>query len=428
MNQFKTVFKFEYFGYLKNKAFIVTSIVLVLLALALPVIPTAIRLFNRDRDESGGTTAGTNAAAVYDANRDHDLMHLSGFFGLRFEAAESVADGIQRVTNGQYQWLLEINEYRFTLHIPSITMFNQHLEHTARSYLREMMQREMMVEHGLEAGDISLILHSFPEGSMVALRGADTVETMMNNTIYAYILIFVLYFTLIMYGSYIMTSVITEKSSKAMELLITSAKPIYLMFGKVMGVAAAGLTQFTLFLLAGAGSLATNNLLQRNLFDGEAGGGALDQILAVLSAPSSPWIFVFLTLFFLLGFLLYAFVYAAFASTVNRMEEANSVMMLPMMLIIGGFLMSMMGLTNSSSPFLQVMSHVPFFTPMLMMMRYSTGSADVPEALISVAVLAASVVAVGYFSAKVYRAGVLMYGKPPKLWEIAKMIVKAKVN
>jgi len=203
-----------------------------------------------------------------------------------------------------------------------------------------------------------------------------------------------------------------------MELLITAAKPIDLMVGKVLGVGLAALTQFASMVLAVAAGIAVNMPFWK------ASGSSLYELVS--SSNISGGLLAFLLLFFFLGFFLFSFMIAALSSTVSRQEEAATILTLPMLLLSGalglGFV-SLAGVLNKT--LVAVLSYIPFFTPFVMISRYNIGDASLLEAAIGCVVLAAGVVLIAWLAAKIYRVGVMMYGTTPKLGEIFKMLRNA---
>jgi ABC-2 type transport system permease protein len=136
----------------------------------------------------------------------------------------------------------------------------------------------------------------------------------------------------------------------------------------------------------------------------------------------SGGLLVFFILFFVIGYFLYAFICAAMGSTASRVEDAGSVSTIPMMLAVASFVVSLIGMTNIDAMYVKVLSFIPFFSPWIMFSRLCMASATFTEAAIAVAILIATVVFFGWLAAKIYRVGVMMYGKPMKLREVLKAV------
>ena len=237
----------------------------------------------------------------------------------------------------------------------------------------------------------------------------------MKNFFYTYAMIFALYLVILLYGQMVATNVATEKSSRAMELLITSAKPVSMMFGKVLASCAAGFLQ----LVAVFGSA----FLFYNLNKGYWGNVAI--VTYIFDMPLE--LLAYMLIFFVLGFLIYAFLFGAIGSTVSKVEDINTSVMPLTLLFVAGFMVVIFSMTGGGidNIWMRVCSYVPFTSPMAMFTRIAMSTVPLHEILISIAILVASVVGIGYVSAKIYRVGVLLYGSKMKLSEIVKAIQKS---
>jgi ABC-2 type transport system permease protein len=232
----------------------------------------------------------------------------------------------------------------------------------------------------------------------------------------SYILLYLLFMVMIMYGQFVISSVVNEKSTKAMEILITSAKPIHLMFGKVVGVGCAALTQLLMIILTTALGLFLNFGSWKEQLPDVASGIAT----ANISLP----IIIFFILFFVCGYLLYAFIYAGLGSTVSKIEDAGAVTTLPQFFVIAAFIVSILGMANLDAAYVKILSYVPFFSPYIMFARMSMGEAGYLQGVIAVLILVPTIVLFAWIAAKIYRIGVMMYGKPMKLKDIIKVLIR----
>lgn len=220
---------------------------------------------------------------------------------------------------------------------------------------------------------------------------------------------------ILLYGQMVATNVATEKSSRAMEVLITSAKPTSMMFGKVIASCIAGLVQ----LLAVFGSALVFYNLNKSYWEDE------QTIQSIFNIP--PELLGYMLVFFLLGFLIFAFLYGAIASTVSRLEDINTAVQPVTFLFLIGFMVVIFSMTsaNVDSILMKICSFVPFTSPMAMFTRIAMSTVAWYEIAASIAILAGSTVAVGFVAAKIYRTGVLLYGTTPKIGTVLKMIWKA---
>ena len=243
------------------------------------------------------------------------------------------------------------------------------------------------------------------------MLGKDQVK----NYFYTYIMIFALYMVILLYGQMVATNVATEKSSRAMEVLITSAKPVSMMFGKVIASCLAGFVQ----LLAVFGSA----FLFYNLNKDSWGDNGI--VASIFDMPIE--LLIFMLVFFILGFVIYAFLFGAVGSTVSKLEDINTAVMPITMLFVIAFMVVMFSLAGNSvdTPVMVVCSYIPFTSPMAMFTRIAMSTVPWYEIAISIAILVASVIGVGVLSAKIYRVGVLMYGNAPKPKDLIKALKRA---
>jgi ABC-2 type transport system permease protein len=229
-----------------------------------------------------------------------------------------------------------------------------------------------------------------------------------------YIIAFILYMVITLYGINVMRSVVTEKSSRVVELLVASVKPRALMAGKILGVGGAGLAQISLWFVIGGIALAYRD----NLLSAFGAHAADASVLPSLSALQIAVIVVY----FVLGYLFYSTMYAAIGATVASEQDAQQAQMpITMLLVIGMVTMSAVtGDPRGSTA--STLTQVPFWSPMLMPLRYVLGGATLGEVAMSLGILLASIYVVARAAAKIYRVGILMYGKRPGLGELVRWL------
>ncbi len=215
-----------------------------------------------------------------------------------------------------------------------------------------------------------------------------------------------IFLTLIIYGMWVATGVATEKSSRVMELMVSAASPVQLLIGKVVGLGAAGLAQYAVILAPAVVIL----LVQDRLAIWALGPTSLAS--EPLAGLSLPLLGAFLT-FFLLGFGLYALIYAAAGSLVSRPEDLQMAA-LPLSLIsMAGYLVAIAALGGATGPVIRLASLVPFWSPFVMLARLMVGQVPPWELALSLGLLVAGIVAALWIAIRVYSAGVLLYGQRP---------------
>ena len=199
-----------------------------------------------------------------------------------------------------------------------------------------------------------------------------------------------------------------------MELLITSAKPVSMMFGKVIASCLAGLMQ----LVAVFGSALLFYTLNKEYWTG------VEVVESTFDIPIE--LIVYMVIFFILGFLIYAFLFGAVGSTVSKLEDINTAVMPITFLFVAGFMIVIFSMTegNVDSTLMTICSYIPFTSPMAMFTRIAMSTVSFAEIIISITILALSVIGTGFVSAKIYRVGVLLYGTSPKISNIIKVLRK----
>jgi ABC-2 type transport system permease protein len=212
-------------------------------------------------------------------------------------------------------------------------------------------------------------------------------------------------------------SVVEEKSSRVMEVILNAATPFQLLAGKVVGVGALALTQYVAVVLAGVVSLVLQAPIAERLLG--ADGAAVS-----LPAGLTPVMLGLLLLFGILGFGLYAVLYAAAGSLVSRQEDVSQAVMPMTLIATAGYLVATYtstGLLDVRAEWMAVLSQVPFLSPFLMLSRISAGQAAAWEVVLAIALLVAATVAAVWVAARIYAAGVLLYGQRPgfrALWRL----------
>lgn len=237
-------------------------------------------------------------------------------------------------------------------------------------------------------------------------------ESGATSFMLAYIMGFVLYFAMLLYGVQVMNSVMEEKTNRIAEVLASSVRPFEMMLGKVVGVGGVGLLQLGIWGVTAMLVTTYRGPLAR-LF------GASPEALTAVKLPSvRPDLLVVFLVFFVLGFLLYAAAYAAVAAMCNSQQEAQQANTPVTLCIVAGF-MAMFSLLNEPSGSLaRTLSLVPVTAPFVVPVRYSLAPIPLAELLLSIAVTFSAMLFVVWVAGRIYRVGILSYGKKPKLKEL----------
>ena len=225
-------------------------------------------------------------------------------------------------------------------------------------------------------------------------------------------LIVLIFMAIITYGTWVAMSVAEEKGSRVMELMLNATTPLQMLAGKVIGNGAAGLTQYGIILAAVVGGLLAQGPIHQAVLGGASSGGPFGGL--------DPIVLVAFAVLFVLGFLFYSLLYAALGSLVSRQEDVQSATSPLMMLIFVGYFMSIFGLQSMDDTWVKVASFVPFFSPYLMLARVSTGHVEPWEFGLAVVFLLVGIAAALVAAARIYSAGVLLYGQRVGLRQVLK--------
>lgn len=412
MKQFGTILHFELKNYFKNKIFVGITLFLVALIAVVMFFPRITAAIDQGEPEEPETRAVLLIAADSAENAAYVQQAFAGAFteyDVRL-AENGVEEVRQQIADGEAECAFVLKGLTaYTYYVNDLSMYDENTL-IADEILQSVYRMSAMVQSGMSAEQAGEIL-----SAQITHETESIGQDQMHNFFYTYIMIFALYMVILLYGQMVATNVATEKSSRAMELLITSAKPTAMMFGKVIAACMAGLIQ----LIAIFGSA----VLFYNLNKSYWGDNLIVQ--SIFDMPID--LLVYMLLFFLLGFFIYAFMYGAVGSTASKLEDINtSVMPITMLFIIAFFvIMYSLGSGNVDNMLMKICSFVPFTSPMAMFTRIAMSTVPVYEIVISIAILIASVAGVGVLSAKIYRVGVLLYGTTPKIGSILKALRKA---
>lgn len=420
----------------RKKSFIITTILMPVLMVALMVAPALIMEYSKGEqkriaviDDSGliAPRLESNEEIAYETTSlttDEARKDLTDLFGIlyigsdilqnpsdvRLYANSSTSLSIESDITGQIEKILEAEK----LKAYDIDNLQQILDEVKTTVTLQTFRNDKSQE-----GD--------------AQAQSSTVATALG-----YILGFVLYMFLLIYGSMVMQSVIEEKNNRVLEVMVSSVRPFDLMLGKILGVAAVAVVQVliwgVLIVVAGsvvmpqlmpADAMASVQAMQQGAPDAAAMSGLDPDMLQAMAAMTDLGyivkIFVCLLLFVFGGYLLYSAMFAAVGSAVDNVQDASQLQMPITLPIILALLMMIAFIKDPNSSLAFWFSIIPFTSPVVMMARIPY---DIPlwEIVLSLAVLYASFVAMVWCAAKIYRVGIFMYGKKPTLKELLKWI------
>ena len=417
----------------RKKSFIITTLLMPVLMLVLMAAPALIMNFSKGElkriaviDESGlvAPALESNEEIAYEPTSlttDEARRELTDFFGVlyigsdilqnssnvRLYANSSTSLSIESDITGQIERILEAEKLK-NYHIDNL---QQILDEVKTTVTLQTFRNDKSQEEDAQS-----------QSSAVA-------------TATGYILGFVLYMFLLIYGSMVMQSVIEEKNNRVLEVIVSSVRPFELMMGKILGVAAVAVVQVLIWgmLIVVAGSvvmpqlmpadaMASVQAMQQGMPDAAMGGMDSDMLQIVAALTDLGYIvkiFVCLLLFIVGGYLLYSAMFAAVGSAVDNVQDASQLQMPVTLPIILALLMMIAVIKDPNSPLAFWFSLIPFTSPVVMMARIPYG---IPawEVALSLVLLYASFVAMVWLAGKIYRVGIFMYGKKPTFRELLK--------
>ncbi|STO07463.1 ABC transporter permease [Exiguobacterium aurantiacum] len=259
--------------------------------------------------------------------------------------------------------------------------------------LREVRNAELIETSNIDPAVVASLNEPVPIEESYLGRGGENSDELFSSFAFVYVMLMLLYVSIITYGSMISTEVTTEKSSRVMELIISTTHPVTHMLAKISAIGTLALFQIGIFLGFGYFSARSNEMAQ-----------------SVIDNAGNARAVLYLLTFFALGYLLYAAMFAVLGSLVSRVEESQQMTMPVIMLLVAGFLAAMFGLNNPDAPLVTILSFVPFFTPMLMFLRVMLVDVPVWEVALSIGIMLGSIGVILWVGSKFYRGGVLFYG------------------
>ncbi|SEU29658.1 ABC transporter permease [Paenibacillus sp. NFR01] len=430
MNKMGTIIGFTFKNKVRTKSFLITTLILVLLISVGMNIPYIIDKFQGE-DKTGGqvqigivTESGNRAAELllaYTPAADQETK--LGFTVYPSETdAQLKKDLDDEKVKGYLTFAADGQEG-----LASVTYHSSKgdLKDNVKTLLQTALQQvntQLIAGDKLSADQITAMYRPVTidtkqlnvSGDSTGQEEADTSAPTINY-VAVYVALMLFFMSIMMTGNMIAAEITSEKSSRIMEILITSAAPLTQMFGKVIGVFLVGILQIALFVA----TIAVNLTLPHN-------SGVLTDFDLDLSQLDTSLLFYGLLLY-ILGFFLYALLYAAVGSIVSRTEDLGQAAMPVMMLGFVAFYIPLFSMSAPDTLLIKVASYVPFTSPLSLLLRIGIGEVAGWEIAISLVLLLATTFFMGWLSAKIYRTGVLMYGKRPSIAEIRKAMKAYKI-
>lgn len=380
-HNFGPLYSFTLRSKLRSKAFLISTLLTILFIFGFTNIDRLLANFE-DTDQA-------QAILVTENNELTTLMQSLGYEDIE-SAAISESEARTGLDNGDYEIVafIEGDSARVLSERPEPDFTT-----VLQTALREVRNAELIETSNIDPAVLAVLNEPVTVEESYLGRGGENSDELFSSFAFVYVMLMLLYVSIITYGSMISTEVTTEKSSRVMELIISTTHPVTHMLAKISAIGTLALLQIAIFLGFGYFSARSNEMAQ-----------------SVIDNAGNVRAVVYLLTFFTLGYLLYAAMFAVLGSLVSRVEESQQMTMPVIMLLVAGFLAAMFGLNNPEAPIVTILSYVPFFTPMLMFLRVMLVDVPVWEVALSIGIMIATIGVILWVGSKFYRGGVLFYG------------------
>ncbi len=436
MNKLSLIIKREYLNIVARKSFIIMTLLIPILSLLCMVAP--MLLMGLNDGELRNVVVIDEGSGVADVLKDTDEFHFMRIDSLAHKNPrsfyESASDSIYAVVVLPSN--LAKREY--------LSVFSEKsVQSSLISYLRNTFNEEL-TSRNIEAlgipdiqrkvseckADVNISEIQWGEDGKEEESGSADVAMVLGMILSLFSYIFVL-----MYGAMIMNSVIEEKTNRIVEVIVSSCKPVELMLGKIIGVALVGVTQLLVWggltlaigTALGFGGLmtgmsdATETINAMSATQGSAVSAEMEEIIRAIAGVNVGQLMISFLLFGIGGFLLYGSLFAAFGSAVDQPSDASQFTTPVIMIVIFALYAGMACIDNPDGPLAMWCSYIPFTSPIVMMVRIPYG---IPmwELFVSIALLYGTVFTFVWLAGRIYRRGILMYGKKVSVLDVFRWI------
>jgi len=386
---------------LKSKSFIITTAIMAILIIGLFNLNTILENFSGDDDDvqDNPTIAVVDETETQGAFGQLMESFNEGAFNYVHYTDGGVNDAVEETSENDYVYVLAISGHSGSL---EAEFFSEGTDFTLAQEVNQDVQRvkETLVTRELDLNEEELAMIftpvTFSESPLSENGELQTEESHMQAYWMVYGLVFIIYLIVIMFGSMIATEVATEKSSRVMELIVSSVNPVTQMIGKILGIGLAGMVNLGVLVIA---------VLIGSYMSGE------DILNTIFTEYIDYSLIIYALVLIILGYFVYGGIAAMLGALVSRAEEVNQAIQPLIFIAMIAFFISIFGLNAPDLVIIQVLSYIPFFTPQLLFLRIGMGTVPVWEIALIMSILVVSAVLINILAARIYKGGVLMYGK-----------------
>jgi hypothetical protein len=432
MNRLGLVIQREYITRVRKKSFIILTILMPVLMVALTFVPLWLSTLN-----DGGVK---NIAVIDTTGIYAPLLESSESYHFQIIGEPEQQESESRLGKDLFAILHITGDLSENPRLVSLTSEKQTPQELQSMIVRTLSEKvtqqklDGLSQSGnVDSESIARVRAIVEEGAGISLRtmrlsddGSVSESSTELATIIGMVFTILIYMFILMYGNMVMQAVLEEKKSRIVEVMVSSVKPVNLLVGKIVGIGLVGITQLVIWgilmgILFSGVSMFIASPEQAATLSADMGDFNMEGIMSSILSINWLEILFYFLLFFIGGYVLYASIFAMFASAVDS-EEDTSQFMTPVTLVIAfAFLAGFYSVSNPDGPLAFWASLIPFTSPIVMMVRIPFG---IPlwEKLLSVVVLYGTFILISVVAAKIYRVGILMYGKKPSFKEMMKWV------
>ncbi|MCX6239928.1 MAG: ABC transporter permease [Bacteroidia bacterium] len=442
MHKIVLIIRREYTTRVQKKSFIILTLLMPILMSALMILPS---YFMSMDDEKSRTVAVYDGSSVLLGR-----LESTEFTKFKFIPKEEYVKLKDRIQNSDYYALLVIAPNFLTtntVQVLSGSNITWDLKSQIKDKIQSVIEKDKMAEVVRQTGIPDLekrIKATRTQINIDTIKLGEGGQAKKSSTeigmILGYVFGFMIYMFILIYGTMVMHGVMEEKQSRIVEVIISSVKPFQLMMGKIVGIAMVGLTQLAIWVILGTAILSVSksfypgndraqqiqNVMAQNQDAAQQVAAPqkdkMQEVFAMIDTINFPKIICCFIFFFIGGYLLYSSMFASVGSAVDAQEDAQQFMFPIMLPIILAIMVMMSAIKNPEGPIAFWFSMIPFTSPVVMMARIPFGVPDWQLAL-SMFILVASFVGMVWVAGKIYRTGILMYGKKPSWKELGKWLM-----
>lgn len=432
MKQFLTVFEFELMNFIKAKSFVVTTILIAMLLGGATFLPRFVDMSDmlgtetvKEQEDADDNESSESAQkeereqlVIYEEREQLVIYDESGLLEDLSVLSEAFGDAEIKAVKSESEVKKAVEDEKADAGFYVIDDLNYcyYVINNGMSDENTMIMDEILsvIHKQLYLSEQGIDYAGFVENYEAPVNGKTKVlgKDMESNFWYCYALVIVIFMIIIMYGAMIATSVTSEKSNRAIEVLVTSVDSNCLLFGKVFAGAVSAFVQVGVILGAALLGYSVNHVYW---------GDKLDMLLDI---PGN--VLLTFAVFGIGGFLFYAFLYGAMGALVSKTEDINKTAGPLQMLIMVVYFVVLFQLEHVDGIVMKVCSYLPFSSYSAMFVRIGMGKVDMFEVIVSAVILYVSIFLVGWLGARIYRMGTLRYGNPVKIGKALKELKSAE--